>query len=313
MIECSAPGKIILFGEHFVVKGKPALASAINLRARVEVELSDECIKIFSKNIGFYEKCGEKERGNAIEKLRPYMVLLDEVKDRGINVTIDSSIPVGAGLGSSAATSVALSACLHRIEGKRLDKQSIYAHAMKAERVFHAKPSGIDPLVSVEGGLILFYDPKKYVRISASLPKDVSFVLVDTGIPRSTGEAVLGVLSRYERNPRVMKMLYDTAEVLIEEVLDSIKEGDASKIGELMLINQGMLNSLGVSFPEAELIINTAVKYGAMGGRITGAGLGGFVLLLVEDNRLDRIREKLSEIGFGKHIIVSYENIGVKC
>jgi mevalonate kinase len=314
MIECSAPGKIILFGEHFVVKGKPALASAINLRAKVKVNLEKECIRIFSKKIGFYEKCGEMERGNAIEKLRPYIVLLDDIGEKsGIRVIIDSNIPVGAGLGSSAATSVALSACLRIMEDGVLDKKRVYTHAMRAERVFHAKPSGIDPLVSVEGGLILFYNPEKYVRLSMRLPKDVSFILVDTGIPRSTGDAVLSVLRRYDRNPRIMKMLYDASEVLIDEVLDAIKEGESSKLGELMLINQGMLNSLGVSFPEAELIINTAVKNGAMGGKITGAGLGGFVLILAENNNLEKIREKLREIGFRKHIIVRYENVGVTC
>ncbi len=313
LITTSAPAKVILFGEHFVVKGVPAIVSAIKFRATVRLKPSGrECIRIASKQMGGDALCGDKIiKGK--DELKPYFNIVEKwgVKG-GVDIEIDSNIPVGAGLGSSAATSVALAGALVYSKLKSFDHKKIYELAMVGERAFHGNPSGVDPLVSLKGGMLIFRNRKDYDRIEARMPDDIRLVLVDTGVKRKTRDAVEKVLMRYERHYDIMKHVYEAAESLVMEAKKALEKGDYVNVGELMMINQGLLNSIGVSFPEAEKIIDLAVKAGALGAKITGAGLGGMVLILSEEYRIKKIIHALENYGGVQAFEVSMDPIGVR-
>ncbi len=316
MIVADAPGKIILFGEHFVVKGVPALAMAINLRARVVFNITNNnCLVLDSRIIGRYELCGHSER---IERkgdlLKPYLTIIDNEYNRhhnGLYIVIDSQIPIGAGLGSSGATSIALSGGIVFLNKGCVDKTTVYGLAMKAESIFHSKPSGIDPRTSLEGGLILYRDQKRFDKLSYRIPSDIDFLIVNSGIPRKTSLAVTKVLNRYERQKKIMQKIYEAAEELIIEALNTLKHGDYTALGELMLINQGLLNAIGVSYPVGEKIIKMAIDSGALGAKITGAGLGGYILILVEKEKEKKVAKKIEEEGFKDIIKVNYDHRGL--
>jgi len=297
----SAPGKVILFGEHFVVRGKPAIVSALSLRAHVSV-LRDRslngCIRILSREYGGFTFCREED-AKASTHLAPYYQLARSLGIEGdCEVRIESEIPPGSGLGSSASTSVALTAAALKARGLELCGRELIEKAMLGERAFHGKPSGIDVVAAVEGGFVLFYSLDRYHKLTSRVGiDDVVFLIVDTGVPRRTRDAVLGVLERYERHPGLFKKVYDAAEELVMEAVSCLKRGDYVCLGELMLANHGLLSSIGVSFLEAEKVVHTARMHGALGGKITGAGMGGSVVLIVEASKEERVRrEVLKEV-----------------
>ncbi|WFO75341.1 mevalonate kinase [Desulfurococcaceae archaeon MEX13E-LK6-19] len=286
-----APAKTILFGEHFVVLGRPALVAAINIYAKVCIEDNDKLV-VESKNLGL-----RLTEDNVPEQLKPYQIIINElVQDKSkkcFHALIESDIPVGAGMGSSAATSVAFTAALAKFLGLELSLDEISRIAFKAEQFVHGKPSGIDNTISTYGG-ILYYKKGMFKRISISWPEDYYLVLADTGVERSTKDAVKKVLDRYNRRKTVMEHIYNAAEEIVDAALKALKEKDMDTLGELMNINHGLLVSIGVAIPETELIVHNSLKAGAIGAKITGAGMGGSVLLLVRNDNLENVIKHLS-------------------
>ncbi len=297
----SAPGKIILLGEHFVVKGVPAISLSINLRAWAEVKLIDVDPNnggstVLSDLFGKTYKCVNGGSGT------PYCRVLDTLgMMRGIEAKIFSRIPPEAGLGSSTATSLALAGAACILCKGSLDMELVMKASLEADRIFHGKPSGVDTMTSLLGGFILFRGIKNVEKIRANAP-DLRIIVVDTGIPKKTSKAVMKVLSLCERRKRIMDRVYEAARVLVEDAVHAIRRKDYVTLGELMLLNQGLLNTIGVSFPEAENIIATAMNAGALGAKITGAGLGGSVIVLAESNKISNIVASIKE----KHSIRNY-------
>lgn len=297
----SAPGKIILLGEHFVVRGVPAISLSINLRAWAEVKLVDVnpnngVSVVLSDLFGETYKCVNGGWGT------PYCRVLDTLGVmRGVEAKIFSRIPPEAGLGSSTATSLALAGAACVLCKGSLDIELVMKASLEADRIFHGKPSGVDTMTSLLGGFILFRSIKNVEKIGEGAP-DLRIIVVDTGIPKKTSKAVMKVLSLYERRKHIMDRVYEAAKALVEDAVNAIKHRDYVTLGELMLLNQGLLNTIGVSFPEAENIIATAMNTGALGAKITGAGLGGSVIVLAEGNKINNIVSSIKE----KHRIRNY-------
>lgn len=313
----SVPGKVILLGEHFVVKGIPALAMAINLRARARASLDksvgEDCIRIKTMGLGIDLLCGEAQPtpGPAA-----YAAIARKTGIRGgVSIDIESSIPPGAGLGSSAATSSSVAAAsLLLVEGRPPGLDRVLEAAMVGERIFHGKPSGLDVVVGLVGGIVVFENINSYEKIRApsSIYKEAVFIIANTRVPRRTSEAVARVLQRYERRKRIMASIYSSARVLVEEALEQLTRGKIDALGELMDIAHGLLSAIGVSFPEAESIIYEARKKDALGAKITGAGLGGGVLILARRKDFQELVEVLKTNPLvSKMVIVSVEDKGI--
>lgn len=300
----SAPGKAILVGEHFVVEGSPAIAAALNVRARVTVERIDEdVVKVVSRELGeaVYGACEERN------PLYPVYAAAREVVKRfgervGLKITVESDIPLGAGMGSSAAVAVATVAATARLLGLPLTPDDIAQLALAAEVVVHGKPSGIDPTISSYGGAILFKKGEKPRKINADF-EQIRFVLADSGIRRSTGSMVTKVLETKKKFTGILEPLYRSAAELVERTREALENGDFATVGELMNINHGLLSALGVSNAKLEELAYAAREAGALGSKITGAGGGGMVLALCWKEDAETVAQKLEKLA--AHTIVA--------
>ncbi|WP_456330079.1 mevalonate kinase [Archaeoglobus sp.] len=263
----SAPGKIILFGEHAVVYGRHAVVSAINLRCKVEVRKSNS----------FRIKSVLGESGLDFDR-HPYVVqavrrFLEVKNISGAEIEIDSDIPIGSGLGSSGAVIVATLAALNAEFEGGMDKESIFQMAKQVEIDVQGRASGIDPFISTFGGSWLFPERKK-----VSMP--FKFFVINFG-SRSTAEMVKKVAELREKHPEVMEKIFDSIDAVSLEAAE-IKSRD--KLEELIAINQSLLRAIGVSNPEIDETIAELERKG-LRAKITGAGGGGCIFGLYKGEK----------------------------
>ncbi|RLE65373.1 MAG: mevalonate kinase [Thermoprotei archaeon] len=302
----SAPGKVILVGEHFVVAGKPAIAMAVNLRARATVEtVEGDRITIRSKELKI-EESFSPESINTRSPLYPVYIAADLARrhislEEGLDITITSELPPAAGMGSSAAVSVATAAAVIALR-KKINRGIVSKIAFEAEKIVHGKPSGIDNTISTYGGAILYVKGKGFTRINLNL-KDVALILADTGVPRSTGEMVAKVRKLKARYGSVLDPVYESAEILACEVAKALEMGDIKTIGELMNINHGLLSAIGVSTLELEQLVYMARNAGALGAKLTGAGGGGLIVALCHKKSLPNVEDALKK--FSKRVYIA--------
>ncbi len=286
MICSKAPGKIILFGEHFVVKGLPGIGMAVDSYARACVEESDSN-KIFSRELGsVYDEARGIGSGSGFEAV--LRIVYSMGCSKKVRVYIDSSIFIGSGMGSSAAVSAALAHALLRFCGLDSSKEMVSRIAFEAERIVHGRPSGIDNTLATYGGMI-HYRSGVFDRIDIKWPDDYVLLVINTGIQRETGVIVREVLNLYERRRSILEHIYRSAEALVEEALRKIREGDFESLGELMNINQGLLYTINISCPECEEIIWLLRRNKALGAKLSGAGRGGVVIALYREKDLGEV------------------------
>lgn len=264
----SAPGKIILFGEHAVVYGKHALVSAINRRCRVKVEKSSD----------FRIKSQLGVTGLDF-KIHPYVSFavkrFSEIKKlRGVNIEIESSIPIGSGLGSSAAVIVATLKALSAEFEVEMSDEEIFEMAKQVEIDVQGRSSGIDPFISVHGGAWLFPERKK-VRIP------FTFFVINLG-EKSTTEMVSRVAKLRERHPEIVEKIFDVIDSIT--IKASRKLDNMNFVSELIFLNQSMLRAVGVSTPDIDELIAKLQRDGLY-AKITGAGGGGCIFGIYAGNK----------------------------
>lgn len=280
-VVASAPGKVILFGEHFVVYDRPAIVSAINLRAYVEAWK--------------YDEPGVWIRGRRLSN-HPASRAIEYIFGKtgftsGISLKISSDIPASVGLGSSASISVASAATASLLSLKKIDIELVKAAAVEGEKIVHFNPSGIDTTIALYGGGGVYRKSSGFMHVDIPLKK---ILIVNTGRIRKTGEMVKRVKDFMERNKERFNMMLEKEEEIIRDAFDAFKNMDLEKLGKLMLENQNLLRELGVSSMEIDEAIKLALDAGAYGAKITGAGGGGCVICLVDEDKIERISKALS-------------------
>lgn len=320
-VKASAPGKVILFGEHSVVYRGPAVVLAIDRRVHVSVEpREDELLFVDASSLGlsgFFN--GEKYTslvGGSIgeERLKPIWVAAKGVMERlgrriGINLSVTSEFPIAVGLGSSAAAAVATVAAVGELLEGRLISEEISLLAFEAEKVVHGMPSGIDNTIATYGGGLVYEKGREAEQLRGL--GDVPFVIGNTGVSRSTGQLVGRVGELRERNRMVVDSILDTISRVAQLGRDALLEGDLLRVGELMNINHGLLWALGVSSPELDRLVNAALNAGALGAKLTGAGGGGCMISLAIPERIDGISDAIGRSG-GFPLRVRVSNSGVR-
>jgi mevalonate kinase len=267
-----APTKVILLGEHFVVRGVPGLAAAIGLWSYACAEEAEGPGVIEARGLGISCKLGECSRLGlgGLERIL-------EAVGGGLRLVVWSEAPIGAGLGSSGSVSVAAAAAALSVAHGGFTLEEVERLAWEAERIHHGRPSGIDHTTALYGGVLRFDARGVFTRIEA--PR-LHLVIADTGVPRSTKEAVQRVLERLASHRKALDYVYLAAWHLVEEATVALREGQIEHLGELMDIAHGLLYALGVSTPEIETLVWAARRAGALGAKLTGAGLGGVVIAL---------------------------------
>jgi len=321
-VTASAPAKIILFGEHFVIYGEPAIVLAIDKRAYAKTEVrQDKRLSIRSVNLnlsGYYENENFKvEYGDAREaklKFEPIRRAVEKILEKhgekvGLDIEINSTVPVAAGLGSSAAVVAAVTAAVSALLNIKMSKEEVFRITYDAEQVVHGTPSGIDPAISTFGGTLLFQMDTGFKPLDVKI--DAPLVIGDTGVTRSTRVQVERVRELREKYPQVIEPIMLSAREIVLRALEALSEGDLETVGELMNINHALLCSVGVSDESLEWLINAARKAGALGAKLTGAGGGGCMIALAKNERLNQIMEAIQRVG-GRSFIARKTEEGVR-
>jgi|YelNatPaOPRAMG01_1025707.scaffolds.fasta_scaffold00278_25 mevalonate kinase len=294
----SAPGKTILFGEHFILYGCPALSMAINLYSKVFAEKrQNSIIQIYSKNLNIIEKFNKNSSNN--EALKSIKIAADEVlklanQNLGLNLTIESEIPPAAGLGSSAATAVSTIASIAELLNLNITKDKIIELAFSPEKFIHGKPSGIDHTTSTLGGII-YYEPNLGFK-KFNVMIDIQALIAYSGIPKATKEQIIKVKDYLEKNKERKNRILNEFNEIVSSAVEALKNKDLEMLGNLMNQNQKLLKEIKVSNPILDKIVETAVKNGALGAKITGAGGGGSIIALVTNENKEKVFKKLKEV-----------------
>jgi mevalonate kinase len=321
-VTASAPAKVILFGEHFVVYGEPAIVLAIDKRAYAKVELrQDKRLYLRSANLnlaGYFENGYFKvEQGDAKEaklRFKPLKLTVEKVLEIygdnvGLDVEVNSTVPVAASLGSSAAVAAAVTAAVSALLEVTMSKESVFRISYEAEKIVHGKPSEVDPAVSTFGGTLLFQMDTGFRPLDVK--GDVPLVIGYTGVKRSTRVQVAKVRDVRNKYSRVIDHIMMAAREIVLSAINALKDGNLETLGDLMNIDHALLCGLGTSDESLEWLVNAARKAGALGAKLTGAGGGGCMIALAENETLKQVLEAIQRAG-GSPFVARKTDEGVR-
>lgn len=300
----SAPGKVILFGEHFVVYNSKAIVAAINRRCFARAYFRGNAnTRIISEIISYDGKSATSDEKDLISPLSKFCnaLLSESSSDTGPEIHIKSELPIGAGLGSSAAFCVAIAGVLRPVlmckPKKRIsdvDKKWVFEKALQGERSIHLKSSGVDCYVSTYGGLVDFAGLTKTTPIRyQSLP----LFLINTRIPHETSKLVSHVRRFSQNRAEQFEELVDDATAICSSAAKALAHGSLEELGLLMNENQKLLREIGVSNKEIEKVISVCMKCGSLGAKITGAGGGGSILVLARPQTVAALNASITRLG----------------
>ena len=290
----SAPGKVILFGEHFVVYGVKAILCSINKRVTVTAEKTSERKISINSKIGKLELEPDKPISEINSPLKPFYYLANkavENKDTGIHIQIDSEIPLGAGLGSSSACCVAGAAAIFKLFGN-ISREEVLKLAIEAERTIFENTSGADCTVCTYGG-IMEYDKNKGFKKIEHEP-NFQLVIINSNMEHSTQSMVSKVKEFENKNKEEFSRLSDLESKLVEDVLKLVKENKIQEIGQKMNQNQEYLENIGISNKELTKMIKIGQE-SSFGAKITGSGGGGCIFALTNESNLQNILKKFKD------------------
>lgn len=312
-----APGKLLLFGEHAVVYGQPAIAVSIDRGIRVAVSALDgpsgPVMRTSGLGLAAPVCVGPEPAGPAVlQRALTRLVELYGTDVRELQFVVDSAIVAGAGLGSSAALSVAMIRGVRRFLTLSRDDEAVLAHALELERVFHGNPSGVDHTVIARGGALSYLRGEKgpqFQRVVLGRPLHLAVGVA--GPHAGTKRAVSALRERASRHGAVYEHLFAGVGMLAREARTALENGHLAAVGELMNVNQGYLNALGVSTPAIETLCHVARERGALGAKLTGAGGGGAMLALCDGDAAGAVASAFEDAGFSAFTtVVSNESVG---
>ena len=283
----SAPAKIILFGEHFVVHGTKAILAAIDKRVTVTTTFTEnKTIKINSE-LGTIEVQISSSHEEVKNEFRPFVYLANKIINSdqnvsGLEITIDSDIPIGVGLGSSSACCVAAVASICGLF-KELSSEEILGMSIEAEKTIFPDTSGADCAVCTYGGMI---EHPSIEKIDNTF--DLNLLIANSMIPHNTKNSVEKVNKFKENDEERFSQLCNLETKLIDEVITAMKNNDTTTFGLKMSENQKYLEEIQVSNDTLRGMISS-LKEISLGTKITGAGDGGCIIALVKNENMDKV------------------------
>jgi len=301
MTERTAPGKVILFGEHAVVYGKPAVAVPVHsTRARAQVvDLPDDpagWVRLEAPGTQLSSWLHEMPEANPLAAaVRLSLEDLGQKLGSALRITIESDIPVGAGMGSSAAVSVAVLRAVAAHLGQELSAERVSDLAFNFEKLQHGTPSGIDNSVVAYERPLYFISgqPPQFLQVG----RPFTLMIGDSGDRLPTRESVAAVRERRSADPQSVDRLFAEIAAISEQGRQLIESGDNRQLGPLMDRNQTLLKAIGVSSHGLEELIRAAKRAGALGAKLSGAGRGGIMIALVEPASAEAVGIALREAG----------------
>lgn len=278
-------GKVILLGEHGVVYGRPALAASIAKGVSATAEAGPDRLEVQPWGITVApDPEGESPLARAFDAA---LALYEGTSRPSVQVRAQVDLPGSAGLGCSAALGVAVIGAIDAHLGQERSPQALADASLAWERVFHGNPSGIDSAMAAgEASIAVYHRGEPLEPVRARRP--LCLVVGHSGEPGSTAQTVAEVARQHARNPERIEQTFDGIASLVRNGRLAIEAGDFAALGQLMDLNQALLNSLMISTARLEELCAAARDAGAHGAKLTGGGGGGCMIALVDDREAAR-------------------------
>jgi mevalonate kinase len=298
----NAPGKVILFGEHAVVYGRPALAAPVTqVRATAVVRSGETGAGLIIHALDLNRQVQLDEDGEPLAEIARLGLRWLNLAEPDWVVEISSTIPIASGLGSGAAVSVAILRALALAAGCKLPPSQASAIAFEVERMHHGTPSGVDNTV------VAYEQPVYFVRGQSSEPFAIGrpffLAIADTGIASPTRVAVSDVRARWDAEPGRYDRLFDRIGDIVVSAKEAIRDGEPDALGPLMDANHALLQEVGVSSPQLDALVAAARDAGAGGAKLCGGGRGGNMIALVTPASADAVADALRAAGAVRVIV----------
>ncbi len=301
----SAPGKVTLFGEHAIVYGYPAIVTAIGRRVWVTAESRrDDAVVIAALDLRV-PGVVVTYRGNdviigtdygktlsAVAYLRKAIEITSDYLGArgGVNLTVRSEMPVGAGLGTSAAVSVATIAAYSKVLGYELRRDEIAKLGWEVEKAVQGIASPMDTAIASFGGTIkIWKEGKEFVRRELDVSIEEPLIIGYVERQHTTAEMVKAVKNLKEKYEELVELIMKAIGRLTNEAERALLQGDVVRVGTLMNMNHGLLEALNVSTMKLSQIVYAARAAGALGAKLTGAGGGGAAIALASKDGAERV------------------------
>jgi mevalonate kinase len=297
----SGYGKVILFGEHFVVHGLPGIVSAIDSTTDAEVKKTAKGINVNDER-KTAKGYSEEKRLQQIESIERMLKAMGIDPKNGLNIWIGGTLPGFSGLGASAASSVAIARAIAQELDMQISDAKINQIAYEGEKAYAGNPSGIDNTAATYGGLMWFKKdpaggPDKVEKLHVRRP--IEIVIGSTGKVANTKAMVEGVAERKNKNPEKYDPIFKQAQNIAIAGRRALEAYDIKKVGELMNENHRLLQEIGVSSKELDLLVDLARKKGAFGAKLTGGGGGGCMVAVTPGKDLQgQVLSAIKSLGF---------------
>ena len=294
-------GKVILFNEHFVVYGLPAIASAIGARTTAivqrgpgsGVELKDERLETPGYKAEKFDQ--QKE---SLDIMLKFMKI--DTEHNHYTITLGGDLLAASGIGASAASCAAIARAFSNELNLNYTDERVNKVAYEGEKGYHGNPSGIDNTAATYGGLIWYRrEGSSQLMERMRLRQPVEVVMGNTGKVADTKLVVGGVKERKEKEPEKYDRLFKSADALVRDARKQLDAFDLKNVGALMNENHTLLQEIGVSSPELDELVDLARDNGAFGAKLTGTGRGGYMVALTPGHELqDRVAQEIGRKGF---------------
>ncbi|MCC7451734.1 MAG: mevalonate kinase [Anaerolineae bacterium] len=295
-----APAKIILFGEHAVVYGQPAIAvpfTTLYATASAAPAPAGSGLTVLARDLDvvLHVRPGDETPDNALTYAATLTLKTLGAPVPDLTIDVRSTIPVASGLGSGAAVSAALIRELSAALGSPIEGNDLNTLVYEVEKMHHGTPSGIDNTV------IVMNQPVYFVRGQApqlfTIGQPLTFVIADSGVQASTRETVGAVRQLYETDPATYGATFAQIGELVQAAREHLQAGRITELGQMMNDNHNILQRLTVSSPVLDRLVNVAIDAGALGAKLSGGGRGGNVIALTNPAGAKAVAHRLRQVG----------------
>ncbi len=290
-------GKVILFNEHFVVHGVPAIVAAIGMRTTAAVSRISGGFEYEDNRPATpkYKEDKLSQQKDSIDNIFNAMNL----EKKGVRIVLGGDLYAASGVGASAASCVAIARALSDEFDLNYSDDAINRVAYEGEKGYHGVPSGIDNTASTYGGLIWFIKGKENIMERMHLARPVNIVMGNTGKVADTMAAVAGVKERKGKYPEKYDNIFKSAEEVAFKGRKALESFDLEAVGKLMNENHKLLQEIEVSNDDLDGLVNTARENGAIGAKMTGGGLGGYMVALTPEKSVqEKVASAIKKKGF---------------
>jgi mevalonate kinase len=296
-------GKIILIGDQFINYGVPAIVSALDLTTKAVVERSrvSNCeIEDLRKETPRYKESKLKQQKESIKRI--FEIMKIKAEEHSIRIVFEGDLIAASGLGASAASCVALARALSMEFHLGLGDHEINDIAFEGEKAYHGTPSGVDNTASTFGGILLFkkdVTTKKNSIEEIKLARSIEFIVADSGVVFNTATLGPYIRERMQKERILFEHAFEIIQKQVSQMLKALDQFDLVQIGDLLSENHREIIKLGLSHEKVIELCDLACQNGALGAKVTGAGMGGNMIALTPGMELqEKVALALEHKGF---------------